>query len=117
MGQLSPPAWRTADRAIPVAILAVAGVVWVAFRLYTGMILEDALITFRYAENLAAGDGFAFNPGEPVLGTTTPLLTGLLAATSWLFGPAASPAVAFAIACAAGLATGACLWWLLRHWP
>ena len=111
-----PPVLRTPDRVIPAAILAVAGVLWLAFRLYTGMILEDALITFRYAENLAAGNGFAFNPGEPVLGTTTPLLTGLLAAVAWLFGPAAIPAAAFAISCAAGLAAGACLWWLLRHW-
>ncbi len=41
---------------------------------------EDAYITFRYAANLAAGDGFVFNPGERVLGTSTPLWTLLLAA-------------------------------------
>lgn len=37
------------------------------------------MITFRYAENLASGQGFVYNPGERVLGTTTPLLTLLLA--------------------------------------
>lgn len=41
---------------------------------------EDAYITYRFAENLAQGEGFVFNPGEPaVLGTTTPLYTVILA--------------------------------------
>jgi hypothetical protein len=46
--------------------------------------IDDSYITFRYARNLLAGYGFGFNPGERVLGTTTPfymlLLTGLGAA-------------------------------------
>jgi hypothetical protein len=41
--------------------------------------IDDAYITFRYAENLAAGHGLVFNPGEPVLGTTTPLCATVLA--------------------------------------
>jgi hypothetical protein len=40
---------------------------------------DDAYITFRYARNLAAGLGFVYNAGEPVLGTTTPLYTLVLA--------------------------------------
>ncbi len=40
---------------------------------------EDFFITLRYAENLATGHGFAYNPGAPTLGTTTPLYTLLLA--------------------------------------
>ncbi|HSE43629.1 MAG TPA: hypothetical protein VLH08_22905, partial [Acidobacteriota bacterium] len=40
---------------------------------------DDALITFRYAENLAAGNGFVYNVGEKVLGTTAPLLALILA--------------------------------------
>jgi hypothetical protein len=44
-----------------------------------GYTTDDALITFRYAENLASGNGFVYNLGERVLGTTTPLLTLLLA--------------------------------------
>jgi hypothetical protein len=38
-------------------------------------VYDDAFITYRYAANLAAGDGLVFHPGaawEPVLGTTTP---------------------------------------------
>jgi hypothetical protein len=40
---------------------------------------DDALITFRYAENIASGKGFVYNQGERVLGTSTPLYTLLLA--------------------------------------
>lgn len=45
-------------------------------------LFDDAFITFRYADNLARGLGMVFNPGEswePVLGTTTPGYTVLLA--------------------------------------
>jgi len=45
-------------------------------------IYDDAFITLRYARNLASGLGFVYNPGaewEPVLGTTTPGFTVLLA--------------------------------------
>ena len=48
----------------------------------TGYIGDDAFITFRYAENLAQGLGFVYNAGEPVLGTTTPLFTLILACLS-----------------------------------
>jgi len=41
--------------------------------------IDDAYITFRYARNLAQGAGFVYNEGERVLGTSTPLLTVLLA--------------------------------------
>jgi len=45
----------------------------------TGYTYEDSHITYRYAENLAEGNGFVYNEGERVLGTTTPLYTLLLA--------------------------------------
>ena len=41
--------------------------------------IDDAYITFRYARNLAEGLGLVYNPGEWVLGTTTPLWAILLA--------------------------------------
>lgn len=54
-------------------------------------IREDAYITLVYAMRLGAGQGFVFNPGEHVLGTTTPLYTLLLAGLAWLgVDPAAS---------------------------
>ncbi len=43
---------------------------------------DDPFITYRYAQNLLAGSGFVYNPGQYVLSTTTPLFAFLLA----LFG-------------------------------
>lgn len=37
--------------------------------------IDDAYITFRYARSILAGSGFVYNPGDKVLGTTTPLYT------------------------------------------
>lgn len=51
-------------------------------------IIDDAFITFRYARNLLEGHGFAYNAGEPVLGTTTPLFTLLLAGLALPWGGA-----------------------------
>jgi len=44
-----------------------------------GVPLDDAWIHFQFARNVARGDGFAFNPGEPTAGSTAPLWTVLLA--------------------------------------
>lgn len=41
---------------------------------------DDAFITYRYAHNISDGLGFVFNPGERVLGTSTPLYTLILSA-------------------------------------
>ena len=60
---------------IVLAILSCA-LYYTALRTYA---FEDAFITFRYADNLASGHGFVFNPGERVLGTSTPLFTLVLA--------------------------------------
>jgi hypothetical protein len=47
--------------------------------------VDDAFITFRYSRNLVEGNGFVYNIGDRVLGTTTPLYT-LLMAFFGLFG-------------------------------
>jgi hypothetical protein len=65
-----------------------SGFIWIGlgvltalfFATYIRFAADDAYITYRYARNLAAGLGFTYNPGEWVLGTTTPLYTLLLAA-------------------------------------
>ncbi|MBI4012839.1 MAG: hypothetical protein HY359_11045 [Candidatus Rokubacteria bacterium] len=44
-----------------------------------GLPLDDSWIHLRFADNLAAGRGFAINPGAPVAGSTAPLWTLLLA--------------------------------------
>jgi hypothetical protein len=44
-----------------------------------GLPLDDGWIHARFAQNLAHGYGFSFNPGEPTSTTTSPLWTLLLA--------------------------------------
>jgi hypothetical protein len=66
--------------------------------------VDDAFITFRYAENLAHGNGFVYNLGERVLGTTTPLFT-LLIALFQLIGIGSITAALFINLTAAGLTT------------
>lgn len=39
---------------------------------------DDPYITYRYARNLAAGNGLVYNQGERVLGTTSPLFALIL---------------------------------------
>jgi len=47
--------------------------------------MDDACITFRYSQNIIVGRGFVYNPGEHVLGTTTPLFA-LFLCLPMLFG-------------------------------
>lgn len=42
-------------------------------------LFDDALITLRYARNLAAGLGLVYNPGDAFLGTSSPLYAMLMA--------------------------------------
>jgi hypothetical protein len=48
--------------------------------------LDDTYIHFQFARNLAGGNGFSFNPGEPVPGDTSPLWVVLLAGTYLVTG-------------------------------
>ncbi len=63
-----------------VAVVALCVIARLIGHFFTGYLVDDALITFRYAENIASGNGFVYNLNERVLGTTTPLFTLLLAA-------------------------------------
>ncbi len=58
---------------------------------------DDAFITFRYARNLSQGLGFVYNPGQHVLGTTSPLYTLILALLAWLSNPDLLPVGSFLI--------------------
>ncbi len=51
-----------------------------------GVPLDDAWIHFQFARNLARGDGFSFNPGQPTAGSTAPLWTLLLAGVYFVGG-------------------------------
>lgn len=80
----------------PRRLLAVGGIALIFIsvcicRYYLRGINDDAMITYRYARNLVEGHGLVYNPGEYVLGTTTPLYTLLVAgsmaagSTPWMF--------------------------------
>ena len=71
--------------------------------------VDDAYITFRYARNLISGRGLVYNPGERVLGTTTPLYTFLLAGAALATGSRDFPALALAL----NALSGAAAVWLL----
>lgn len=79
---------QLASRYIPVLIFLFA----IFTRFIPGLrTIDDSYITYRYARNILAGNGFVFNPGEHVLGTTTPLYTILLAGLGLLSGGTEAP--------------------------
>ena len=51
-----------------------------------GFPLDDSWIHLQFARNLAEGNGFAYNPGVPVAGSTAPLWTLLLAGVARVVG-------------------------------
>src|SRR5438552_1037145 len=57
---------------VPLALLLVTRV---ATWLMLPQASEDAYITFRYARSLASGSGLVYNPGERVMGFSSPLWT------------------------------------------
>jgi hypothetical protein len=62
-----------------------------------GNTVDDAYITYRYAANLAAGQGLVYNPGERVLGTTSPAYALLLGSMAFFAGAGALPTISLAL--------------------
>lgn len=60
-------------------------ITWVVYVLTNHWAYDDPFITYRYAVNIWAGNGFVYNLGEHVLSTTTPLFAVLLASLSWIW--------------------------------
>ena len=78
---------------------------------------DDPFITYRYAANLANGQGFVYNAGERILSTTTPLFTMLLAGLAWLTGGKIYlPGLANLIGVLSLGAGGLFLWKLAEAW-
>ena len=88
-------------------LLGLAGIIRILFagRLLPDGLFDDAYITFRYAANLARGFGLVFNPGERVLGTTSPLFTFILAAGGRILGTRYIEEIAVAVGILACLGT------------
>lgn len=92
----------------------VAALVLAALELhFVNLTFDDAFISFRYADNLAAGRGLVFNPGERVEGYSNPLWTVLLAAPMglgigrWELGP-------LVLAKCVGAVLSVCTLWVVR---
>ncbi|HMB54394.1 MAG TPA: hypothetical protein VKU40_13830, partial [Thermoanaerobaculia bacterium] len=81
--QRLPPSLRVAAAALLFALVAAP----FAYR-FVDYAVDDFFITYRYADNLADGDGLVFNPGERVFGTTAAGLALLLAAGNGVTGVA-----------------------------
>ena len=96
----APPRARMA-----LAALLASGAALMAW--YAVYQVDDAYIVYRYAENLANGHGFAFNPGQRVEGVTCFLWTLLLVPFAALGLPL--PVVAPLLGAACGLLTCALL--------
>ncbi len=82
--------------------------------LFANWAYDDPYITYRYARNLASGQGFVYNPGERVLSTTTPLFTLLLALAYSLWNDL--PHLANLVSAASLAVGGLLLWDLARKW-
>jgi len=72
---------QTVNSAILIAFCAIS--LTIAFPFF-GWTTDDSFITFRFAENLASGNGIVFNAGDPVEGYSNPLWMFLLAIVSKL---------------------------------
>jgi hypothetical protein len=62
-----------------------------------GFPMDDPYIHFQFARNLGTGHGFAFNPGVPTPGATSPLWVVLLAAGHVLGAPFPGLAIALGV--------------------
>lgn len=91
-------------KSIPIILFFAAIAVRLGVYFATHYAVDDAFITFRYAENLANGEGLVYNLGERVLGTSTPLFT-LLIALFQLIGIGSFNAALLINLTAAGLTT------------
>lgn len=69
------PMTRIEKWALALALLVALALMWPL----RGYITDDTYIHLQYARNLAAGNGFVFNPGENVYGSTSPLWVALIA--------------------------------------
>src|SRR5204863_1289389 len=80
----------------------------------SGFPLDDSWIHLHFARNLAAGAGFAYNPGIPVAGSTAPLWTVLLGVGALVASPSLAMAKVIGVLAtlAAALVTrrAACAW-------
>ncbi|MFO0757360.1 MAG: hypothetical protein U0359_12765 [Byssovorax sp.] len=97
--------------ALMLAVVAAIAVCLRAWMLWTTNATDTAaLITLRMSENLAHGQGFVYNAGEPVLGTTAPLWAMVMALVIKLGAPGLAAGKVITIAADGGLCVVTYLW-------
>jgi hypothetical protein len=74
---------------------------------------DDPFITYRYGQNFASAAGLTFNPGERVLGTTSPAHALISAGAYALVGRDATPTLMSALGCLAWTAQSVAAYYLL----
>ena len=105
--------WRRAGLWAGAALLA-ASLLALQIARFHGLRYDDAYITYRYGQNLATGHGLVFNPGERIMGSTSPLHALLSALIYALVGKEALPSVMAALGCAGWMAQAIAVFFLLR---
>ena len=109
---------RSESRAasIPAGVLAAAGVIaFVQVLLFHGVRRDDAFISYRYGQNLSRGLGLVFNPGEHVMGSTSPGHVLLSALVHRIVGDQLLPSVMSALGCVGWTAQALALGVLVRR--
>jgi arabinofuranosyltransferase len=83
---------------------------------FWGFPLDDSWIHLQFARNLGTGQGFSYNPGIPVAGSTAPLWTILLAVPAWFgWDPiVSSKALGLVLTIVTALLAGQLTEWLTR---
>jgi hypothetical protein len=93
------------------SILAL-GMIWRSSVIVEGrryfVLFDDAMISLRYAQNLALGNGLVWNPGERVEGVTNLLWTLVLVPFHWL--PLTSSQICLAVQLLGIPVLWACVW-------
>jgi hypothetical protein len=87
LSSFRPLVWCVRKPSIPVlAILGLSVAIPLYFTCSTHLVWEDFLITYRFSENFARGQGLVYFPGERVYGFTSPLNALLPALFAWVTG-------------------------------
>ncbi|MDQ3706402.1 MAG: hypothetical protein M3437_14530 [Chloroflexota bacterium] len=108
-------AWLAPRRTPAWGLALAACLLWmvVAGRVLGDWQIDDAYISYRYAWNLAHGNGLVYNPGEVVEGYTNFLWTLAASVAIWAGLSPAGVALAGTIACSMGIL--ALTYWLARR--
>src|SRR5699024_2101358 len=93
-------------RALVVGAAVVASLLLVAAMVRCAWLGDDAFITLRTVENVLAGHGAVWNPGERVQTYTHPLWLLLLVPARWLAGDGYAAAIALGLLLSTAAALG-----------